>query len=78
MFLLCRSLDILIENIIYLHDIIMHANTTEIFQGKFEAKAIRARIPLVCFISPLFEDNRSQQRHTFTWARPFVTFIGGW
>lgn len=56
----------------------MHANTTEIFQGKFEAKAIRARIPLVCFISPLFEDNRSQQRHTFTWARPFVTFIGGW
>lgn len=46
----------------------MYANKPEILLGKFEAKTTQARIPLVCFISPLLKDNQSQQRHSFTCA----------
>lgn len=48
----------------------MYANKPEIFLGKFEAKATQARVPPVCFISPLLKDNQSPQRHSFTRVRP--------
>lgn len=48
----------------------MYAYNPEIFLGKSEAKATQARVPLVCFISPLLKDNQSQQRHSFTCAWP--------
>lgn len=54
----------------------MYANNPEIFMGGFEAKATRARVPLVCFISPLLKDNQSQQTRLHP-CLTFATITGG-